>query len=203
MPILGGVAASGWVFEPLADLLQLWSASHACAAEATPLSTPWDGGVWRLACFEFTGCREGQRVAQCLYDGGHEDMAITSDDITTWFLLRFRRNGTVDELTEMTSAKPFILSGWWMTTVFIVVVLCLLSLRRSCKGLSVRQKWDLPSDSSRYAADDYWLTTVKPLVQICARRCLLFGRQLRARAKILLRQNAGHKHRCGSSDLTG
>ena len=35
------------------------------------LTPPYDGGPQRLSCAEYSGCRGGARVAQCMYDGTH------------------------------------------------------------------------------------------------------------------------------------
>lgn len=89
IPVAGG-DAGGWIYESAADVLGAWAALHACAGEAIAVTTPYDGGATNLACSEWTGCQDGNRVMLCLYDGVHGSWPAQGEELTFWFFNQTR-----------------------------------------------------------------------------------------------------------------
>jgi poly(3-hydroxybutyrate) depolymerase len=79
IPVAGGEARDGWVYEPEAAVLSKWAADHGCppaapgrAAPGRLFPTPFDGHLSaNLTCHRLDTCSTTPTVVQCLYDGGH------------------------------------------------------------------------------------------------------------------------------------
>lgn len=84
IPVAGG-DGDGWYYEPAADVLGSWAALHGCAADASPVTTPYDGGSVELSCTEWLGCTDGKRVMLCMYDGQHGSWPSQGEALSYWF----------------------------------------------------------------------------------------------------------------------
>lgn len=94
IPPGGGETDGGWIYEPQIQAVGVWAAIHGCKLRASPIRTPWDGGVLNFACEEHLLCSSGRRVIQCMYNGVHGDWPsnMDGDEATLWFLLQFSRD---------------------------------------------------------------------------------------------------------------